>query len=523
MTPEQHFRNLLRARSPLFWVVTGEERRAERQMATAAATLGYQVRYWDCATGAVDMEGNAVDIGQPAGIPTQVFDAVRKRTKRELWIMRDLHDQWLSDPICVRSLKSLARDLQDEIDSDKIAAVVVLSPSSEVPPTLLSSAVVLDWPLPDRAQIGRILDDIVRASGKTIRGERETAIDAAAGLAADDVANAMSYSLVAHGAICPEEVARQKKLVIDREGGVTWFEREERGLDAVGGLALLKDWLSERRLALSQDARDFGLPAPKGILLAGIPGNGKSLVAKAMPTAWGLPLLRLDLGSLRGSLVGQSEQAIRRALKVAEAVAPVVLWLDEVEKALAGSDSRGDGGVAADALATILTWLQERAGSVFVVATANDVAALPAEFSRKGRFDEVFFIDLPTLSERVEILAATLHKHARDPEAIEGLDQVAAASDGLSGAEVAELVPAALFAAYSQGKRPLTVEDLLAARASTIPMSESQADKIDALRAWSKHRARPASAPETERRRPVAAASSSGFARPLDLQPEEEH
>lgn len=520
MTPEQHFLNLLRARSSLFWVVTGEERRAERKIAVAAMRLNppYKVRFWDCASGAVDMEGHKVDIGEPAGNPFQVFDAIRKRTERELWIMRDLGDRWLDDPTCVRALKTLNRDLQDELDPKRTAAIVVLGPTTEVPPTLVSSAIVLDWPLPDRTEIGRILDDVLRASGKTVRGERDSAIDAAAGLAADDVANALSYSIVAHGGVDPDEVARQKKLVIDREGGVTWYEREERGLDAVGGLDLLKRWLTERRLALSQDARDFGLPAPKGILIAGVPGNGKSLIAKTLPTAWGLPLLRLDLGALRGSLVGQSEANIRKALKVAEAVAPVVLWLDEVEKALAGSDSRGDGGVAADALATILTWLQERAGSVFVVATANDVASLPAEFSRKGRFDEVFFVDLPTTAERCAILKTTLVKHGRKPEEIAGLDEVATRSAGFSGAEVAELVPMALFVAFADGKRALTAEDLLAACTQTIPMSQAQVEKIDALRAWAKHRARPASLPESASRPVAVAATASGFARPLDLQ-----
>jgi SpoVK/Ycf46/Vps4 family AAA+-type ATPase len=220
------------------------------------------------------------------------------------------------------------------------------------------------------------------------------------------------------------------------------------------------------------------------------------LTAKAIAAAWAMPLLRLDMGALRSKYVGESEQNIRKALQVAETVSPCVLWLDEIEKSLAGaSGPAGDGGVAADALGAVLSWMQERTGSVFVIATANDVRALPPELLRKGRFDELFFVDLPTTEERAAIVDATLRQFNR-AGALVNEDTIARATAGFTGAELAALVPDALFTAFADGARDLTTADLLAAAANVVPLSKTAADKIDAVRAWAKGRARPASAPE---------------------------
>jgi SpoVK/Ycf46/Vps4 family AAA+-type ATPase len=268
-------------------------------------------------------------------------------------------------------------------------------------------------------------------------------------------------------------------------------------LDAVGGLDVLKSWLKVRQSALSQRARDFGLPSPKGCFLVGVPGCGKSLTAKAVASAWGVPLLRLDMGALRSKWIGESEGNIRRALAVAETVSPCVLWLDEIEKALAGSSGpAGDGGVAADALGTILSWMQERAGSVFVVATANDVRALPPELLRKGRFDELFFVDLPTREERAAILRASLAQYGR--EGLAGVGLIVEATVGFTGAEIAAIVPDALFTAFNDGERELRTSDVLDAAATVAPLSKTASTKIEELREWAKGKARPASTPEVE-------------------------
>lgn len=523
-SPRDEFRCLLRARCTLIWVVTAEERRVERILASLSLGLGdglgFAVRYWDCATGATGLDINDdgeaelvdIDLPNPPTSAQSVYKRIRSREGRELWILRDW-DAIARDPVTIRGLKSLARDLQDDVVRDRHGAVVVLTPNPSVPESLRGSAVVLDWPLPERREIKSIMQDIFRGAGCDEETDEEAVIDAATGMAADDIATSFAVSIVRSRRIEPAAVRRMKKRVIDREPTLQWYEPEPRGLAAVGGLENMKRWLSERQAALSPEARDFGLEAPRGLLIAGIPGCGKSLTAKAVPAAWGLPLLRLDLGALRGSLVGQSEQAIRTALKTAAAIQPCVLWIDEIEKGLAGANSRGDSGVAADALGTILTWLQERHGSVFVVATANDPLALPPELTRKGRFDEVFWVDLPTPSERLEILETTLIARGRESQVDDlDLETVANKTDGFSGAEMAELVRTAMFRCFGEGKRPIETNDLLRAAEETTPLSRSQAEKIGGLRDWAKGRARRASPAEG----PTRSAAPSGR-RVLDL------
>ncbi len=491
---------LLKARCTLLWVVTREEVRAERGLIEAAARARYETRLWDCAAGLQDPEG-----GEPDGSlanPTAMLRRIGEDTDRRVYILRDLH-RWL-DPIVLRSLRSLARDLQTE-QRETARAVVVLTPSSEIPPELAGHAVVIDYPMPDRAEIASILDDVLSALPDNgvepvPNGARDAAIDAAVGLTAEEAGNCYARSLVTTRRIDPRVVSAEKKRVIARERVLTWHDPDPRGLAAVGGLELLKAWLTQRRLAFSQKARDFGLPAPKGVLLVGVPGCGKSLVAKSIATAWEMPLLRLDVGALRSKYVGDSEANIRKALSVAEAVAPCVLWLDEIEKALGGATGpQGDGGVSADALGAILSWMQDREGSVFVVATANDVSALPPELLRKGRFDEMFFVDLPNITERRAILAATLAQYGRDGDAL-GADvsPVVNVTDGWSGAEIASLVPDALFTAFADGERPLGITDLVNAAEGVTPLSQTARERIDGLRKWSKGRTRPASISETE-------------------------
>lgn len=519
---EERYR--IRARYHLQWIVTTEERRSERIVATAGALERYQIRFWDCATGAKDLAGEQINIGDAWMLPGTVLDHIRKSDSRELWILRDLHD-WMKpgmDPSVVRGVKSLARDLQEVTDPNRRKIVVLLGPSGDVPDNLRNSVLVVDWPLPKREEASEILDSVLAAAHREINGERERVIDAALGLTAEDMSSAFASSLVRLKRVDPAMVGAEKKRVVDRERVLTWYEPDARGLDAIGGLDALKAWLMERRLALTPQARAYGLPAPKGVLLVGVPGCGKSLTAKAVPQAWGgLPLIRIDMGALRSKYVGESEANIRRAFKLAEAVSPVVLWMDEIEKGLAGSEGRNDGGVSADALGAILTWMQERQGSVFVVATANDVSALPPELMRKGRFDEVFFVDLPTAAERAQILAATLRQFGRDPESPQfNLGKIADEMPEFSGAEVAEVVPAAMFAAFADGERDVVTRDLIAAAKAIKPMAQASAARINALREWGKTRARQASSAGTvpaQRQATAAPATVKGSISNLEI------
>jgi len=498
---------LLRSKHSLLWIVSREEVRVERALIEAAAAARYPVKCWDCAAGITSSSGATVDANMRD--PSQVLAAIQASDERTVWLLRDLH-KWL-DPVVLRSMRNAARSLQVR-PNDKAAAIVVLSPSGEVPPELSGHATVVEWPLPDRAEVATLLDDVLRALPENVRadaapnGTRDAAIDAAVGLTAEEAANCYARSLVTSRKIDPVLVAQEKRRVIARERVLTWTDPDPRGLDAVGGLDVLKDWLRARRAGFTAKAREYGLPAPKGMLLVGVPGCGKSLTAKAVAAAWQMPLLRLDMGALRSKYVGDSEANIRKALAVAEAVSPCVLWLDEIEKALAGSTGQqGDGGVSADALGAVLSWMQERAGSVFVVATANDVRALPPELLRKGRFDEVFWVDLPTQLERAAIARAAVKERGRTISDADAA-RIAEATRAFTGSEIAAVVPDAMFAAFAEG-REVNTDDIVAACAAVVPLSKTAADKIADLRQWAKGRARPAS---------VQAAADS-TARQLDI------
>lgn len=445
----------------------------------------------------------------------------RDGRERGVWIMRDMPG-WLVGPLGMmplRQLRNLAR-LLPTIPRDGAQTVIVLSPSGEVPPELANHATVIEWPMPDRVEIAAILDATIAGLPEELQataapnGTRDAAIDAAVGLSAEEAFACYSKSLVQLQRIDPATVAREKRRVIAREKVLEWFDPLPGGLDAVGGLDVLKAWLVSRRSAYSAAAREYGLPAPKGALLVGVPGCGKSLTAKAIATAWGVPLLKLDLGALKSKFVGDSEGNLRRALRVIEAIGRCVVWVDEIEKGLNGAtQGASDGGVSADQLGALLTWMQERRGESFVLATSNDATKLPAELMRKGRFDDVWFVDLPTRSERADITGAALSAHGRGHLPGNGVDTlvVADATPGFTGSEVAELVPSAMYAAFADGARQITTEDLLAAAKSVVPLAKTAASTIDALRAWKDGRARPATTPE------AAATTAPAGARMLDL------
>jgi ATPase family protein associated with various cellular activities (AAA) len=486
---------LLRARNPLLWIVTREEARVESFLCESASSAGFVPRFWDVGQGVTNLAGNAErEIGSLD--PGETLDAIRERTKgaeRGLWVMRDL-PVWLQGPpgaSVQRKVRNLARQLPG-VKRESAQALIVISPDGNVPPELAGHATVIEWPLPDRAEIAAILDGLVEQYSLNLNGQRDAAIDAAVGLTGEEAQACYSKSLVQTRTIDPVAVAAEKKRVIARERVLEWHDPLPGGLAAVGGLENLKQWLLARSAAWSPEAREYGLPSPKGALLVGVSGCGKSLTAKAIATAYGVPLLRLDLGSLQSKYVGESQGNLRKALKVIEAIGRCVVWLDEIEKALAGAtQGAADGGVSADALGTILTWMQERQGEAFIFATCNSVEKLPSELLRKGRFDEIWWIDLPNQIEREAIVAATLRKFKRDKVEIDR-KRVAEACDTFTGSEVAEIVPEAMFAAYGDGKREITTDDLIEAAGNVVPLNKTAGDKIAALRAWAVGKARPA-------------------------------
>lgn len=500
---------LLRARTPLLWIVTREEARVERHLFEAARAANYVPRTWDVGQGVADLAGvpqpSMGDV-DPGGMLNAITQRARQTTERGAWIMRDL-PVWLAGPsgaATLRQLRNLARMLPG-IPRERAQAVIVLSPSGDVPPELAGHATVIDWPAPDREEIAAILDAAIAGMPEDMQanaapnGARDAAIDAAVGLSGEEASNCYSRSLVQTRTVDPAMVSKEKKRVIARERVLEWFDPLAGGLDSVGGLDVLKTWLRTRSTAYSAKARAYGLPMPKGCLLVGIPGCGKSLTAKAIATAWSVPLLRVDLGGLKSKYVGESEANLRKAFQVIESVGRCVVWFDEIEKALGGSASgaAADGGVSSDALGAILSWMQDRTSEAFVIATANDVTALPPELLRKGRFDEIWAIDLPTRRERVEILRTTLRQHGRGAIDIDE-EGVAMECESFTGSEVAALVPDALFAAFADGEREIETRDLLAAAATIVPLAVTQAEKIEKLRTWAKGRARYATAQDTQ-------------------------
>lgn len=511
---------LLRARNALIWIVTREEARVELNLIEAGASAGYVARTWDVAQGLRTIAGATIGDGtqDPGAALTFIGDASTnaRSAERTLWIMRDLAP-WLSGltgAAPCRQLRNLARSLPNS-PRERAQAVIVLSTSGEMPPELASHAAVIDWPLPDREEIAAILSAAIGPLPDDIKASalpeeiRDAAIDAALGLSGEEASGCYAKSLVQTRRIDPANIAQEKKRVIARERVLEWFDPLPGGISAVGGLDVLKAWLVERRLAYTPEARAYGLPSPKGMLLVGPPGTGKSLTAKAVATAWGIPLLRLDLGALKSKFVGDSEGNLRRALRVAESVGRCVVWIDEIEKALAGAVQGGaDGGVSADALGTVLSWMQERAGEAFVIATSNDVKALPPELIRKGRFDELWFVDLPAHSERRAILQATLRNHGRGALGLD-FSAIADATEGFTGSELAALIPDALFRAFADGAREITADDIADAARSVTPLSRTAAEKIQALRDWAKTRARFANA--TDESGPIS------IARDLDI------
>jgi ATP-dependent 26S proteasome regulatory subunit len=514
---------LLRARNPLLWIKTAEEARVEGFLAEAAAAASYEIRFWDVGAGVSLLNGKAENVSL-ADI-ADLLPAIQARAEtgipgkkecRTVWVLRDpgIWLDGLSGARPTRQLRNLARFLPGSPPETSQLIIVLSGDGGAVPKSLASQTTVIDWPLPERSEIADTLDAAIRAlPEKTKKGEplreaatpdaatRDAAIDAAVGLTQEEAASCFAKSLVQLRKIDVKVISDEKKRVIARDGALEWLDPLPDGLDGVGGLDGLKEWLAERQLAYSPKARKYGLRSPKGVFLFGISGCGKTLTAKALATGWNVPLIKLDLGALKGKFVGESEGNIRKNLKVIEAMGRCVVLIDEVEKALQGATGgAADGGVSADALSVLLGWMQDRTSEAFVVATANDVEQITRanpEFIRKGRWDEVFFIDLPNSAEREGVLRAALRANNRDADLIDvDVEAVAKACADFSGAEIAEIVPAAMFKAFADGEREIATDDLLKVADDVIPLSKTAEAKLKALRDFASTNARKATKAE---------------------------
>ncbi len=506
-SPQQELDVLIRARYPIVYVVSWEEERVERCLRGIAEARNKKLFVWTITQGLV--RSGAEPLRTKGGSnsttdPIAALDAVVDQLDPAIYLFKDFHP-FTAGERCnltvIRKLRDVAHHVRDTYKS-----IVIVSPEMHIAPELAKDITVLEFGLPRPEDFNQLLDRIVEdvKDNPQVRinlegDSRERLLHAARGLTLKEAENVFAKTLVLDGKLDSDDVSvvfSEKQQIIRKSGLLEYYEASEE-FAQVAGLTNLKEWLTKRTIAFSDRAAKFGLPAPKGVLLLGVQGCGKSLCAKAVSGLWKLPLLRFDLGRMFSSLVGSSEENVRRALQTAESIAPAILWIDEIDKALAGSTSASgsDGGTASRVFGTLLTWLSEKTAPVFVIATANDISHLPPELLRKGRLDEIFFVDLPLAAEREEMFRIHLKRRGRNPAEFDAAE-LARGSDGFSGAEIEEAIISALFDSFSR-QVPLDTSIIRASLAETVPLSKTMNEELSRLRNWAAGRARPASGTAT--------------------------
>lgn len=506
--------NFLKARFPFLYIASWEEARVSEAIEKVAADAALirtarRVFNWSVTAG---MTSNGEPVKCPLGnSPTasalEALDFIAKCDEPAIFVLQDFHVYFGGQqgrPGDVQVIRKI-RDLVIQIkQSPKPKNVIFLCPTVVLPTELQKDVSIIDYNLPTQDEIETLLDEMIEANSKSGRitidvdaEGRSRLAKAALGLTLQEAENAFALAMVKDGClnVCDIDIVLQEKCQVIKKSEILELVKANIKIDDVGGLENLKRWLRKRNKSWLDSAQKYGLPAPKGVLLTGVPGCGKSLIAKAISAMWQLPLLRLDMGKIFSGIVGSSEENIRRAIKTAEAIAPSVLWIDEIEKGFTGIGSSGDSGTSTRIFGTFLTWMQEKTQPVFVVATANNIQSLPPELMRKGRFDEIFFVDLPTLTERKDIFRLHVEKRLKDPEVAGSLEvsdklheNLASMTEGFVGAEIEHVVISALFEAFSES-RAVCKDDFERSIKNTVPLSVTQAEQILALREWANVRA----------------------------------
>src|SRR3954465_9396414 len=520
----ERLRVLIDSSTPIVILETVEETRAVRLVHAAASPLNLAVFEWTIASGLVRCSNDAKPSAQrvtatPHGTtsfsadasaqaiynsrdPSQALSNLEAISTEAVFILKDFH-RHMADPVVVRKL----RDVGQKFSSNR-RTVVITAPSIEVPPELASLVEFLELPLPDKPRLRQMVDEVFMRLGQGHSFART--LDAAGldvmaenlrGLTEEEADRAISHAMVTRRGLTSEsitDVLDAKKDLLRHSGSLEFIEASDK-LAGVGGLDNLKQWLAQRRGSWEDSARQFGLDPARGVIILGVQGCGKSLCARAIAGEWKLPLVKFDSASIFDKYIGESEKHIEKVFRVAEVLAPCVLWIDELEKVFAGSgaDSASvDAGVSSRLLGSFLSWMQDRKAPVFVAATCNNVSALPPELIRKGRFDELFFVDLPTNGERRSIFAVQLAKRKLKPSDF-NLDLLMAASPGFSGAEIEAAIKSAQYAVFSD-KRFMDTDSILTELKSTVPLSTTRAEEVGGLGDWAEKGAAPASLPEAK-------------------------
>ena len=516
--PMDRLKIFINSSTPIVVMETVEEMRALALVRGACSDLSLALFEWTIADGLVRSDG-AVGVSQAGAAPgyatssrtsmyntldpVQALANLETMTLEAVFVLKDFH-RHMDNPVVVRRL----RDVGQKFSANR-RTLILTAPAIEMPPELASLVEFLDLPLPDRDRLREIIrETYTRMAGThTLKLQLDsTGVDAMAanlrGLTEEAAERAISQTIVGRLALSPDcitDVLEAKKALLKRSAMLEFVDSTDT-MSSVGGLDNLKRWLEQRRGAWDDGAQSFGLDPPKGVIILGTQGCGKSLCARAVAGEWKLPLVKFDTAAVYDKFIGETEKRIQKMFQVAEGLAPCVLWIDELEKVFAGSgpdSASADAGVSSRLLASFLSWMQDRKPAVFVAATCNNVTVLPPELIRKGRFDELFFVDLPSAAERKQIFAIQLTKRKRNPADYD-LERVAEAAKGFSGAEIESAVQTALYAAFAR-KQELSNEDLLTALFSTVPLSITRAEEIAHLRAWAKDRAVWASVPEAAR------------------------
>lgn len=490
---------LIRARYPLLSIITWEEERVEEEISVLAKKLNKKFICWSVIRG-LYMYGDSVQTQKRAFVPqtTDPVEALEETIKfvdAAIFLFKDLHP-YICEHSVVRKLREVTSYLRTSHKT-----LILLSPTLEIPLELVKDITVIDFPLPGLPQLEELLNSIIEQVKESSKIEftldsdsREKLLKAALGLTLKEAENSFARALILKKNLSEEAldiILKEKEQAI-RKSGMLEYCNTDASIDGVGGLDNLKEYFRKRTFAFTEKARNFGLPPPRGVLLIGVQGCGKSLCAKAISREWSLPLLRFDVGKVFSSLVGSSEENTRRAISIAESIAPSLLWVDEIEKAFAGASSSHilDAGTTSRVFSTFLTWMQEKTAPVFVMATSNNISILPPELLRKGRFDEIFFVDLPSREERKEIFQIHIRKKGRDPCNYD-IDRLVSISKGFSGAEIEEAVVTGMYDAFYEGVE-LSDAHIAKAIQDTVPLSQTMAEDIEKLRDWSRQRARKA-------------------------------
>ena len=506
-------KDMLKAYYPVLYLTSYEYDRTKQKIEGIVNILrsenkNLRLYNWNCVDGLRLIEGvtpspvrnkDGEEIVEPEETLKYILND--RESSKDIFVLEDFNNYIEEENVkfYIRSIAEKARHTNTH--------AIVLSAVYKLPIELEKYVTVLNIPLPNRGDMEKTLGVVERQCKINLTVEmRNRMVDAALGMTSMEADLAFCLAAVKDdlGPNAPYTVSSEKEQIIKKSGILDYFPKNE-SLKDVGGMDILKDWLFKRQKAYEKKARDFGLQEPKGLLLLGVPGCGKSLTAKSIASFWNMPLLRLDIGKVYQGLVGSSEDNIRKAIATAEAVAPCVLWIDEIEKGLNGVQSSGstDGGVTSRIFSTILTWMQEKTSPVFVVATANNINLLPPELLRKGRFDEIFFVDLPNQKERENIFSIHLKKKGQDPSQYP-MEMLGKKTEGFNGAEIEECIKEAMFAAYVEApdNPKLLSKHLVDAILKTVPLSTTMREQIAALRNWAVTRAKNASneAPAEEKK-----------------------